>query len=61
MRSREVPISGIIVEARENEMAQILDETDFKASIGWLEHFKKQTHRFPGSVTDKQRMRVEEQ
>jgi hypothetical protein len=40
LRSREVPIPGIIFEAKENEMAQILDKIDFKASNEWLKHFK---------------------
>jgi hypothetical protein len=55
LSSREVPVSR----ARENEMAQILDKIDFKASNGWLEHFKNQTQRFQGSVTEKQGMRSE--
>jgi hypothetical protein len=46
LRSREVPISGIILDARENKMAQILNKTDFKASNRLLEHIKNQAQRF---------------
>jgi hypothetical protein len=61
LRSREVPIPGIILEAKENKMAQILDKIDLKASNEWLEHFKNQTQHFKESVMKKRRMRMEEQ
>jgi hypothetical protein len=47
LRSSEAPIPGIVFEARENEMAQILDKSDFKTSKGWLKHFKNQTRHLP--------------
>jgi hypothetical protein len=41
LRSREVAIQGIVFEVKGNEMVQTLDNSDFKASKGWLKHFKK--------------------
>lgn len=41
-RDKNIPISGIIMKAKAEEFAISLNITNFKASSGWLDCFKKQ-------------------
>ena len=40
-RSRNIPISGTLMQAKANQVASILQLDQFKSSNGWLESFRK--------------------
>ena len=40
-RSRNIPISGSLMQAKAKQVAAILQFDQFKASNGWLESFQK--------------------
>lgn len=42
--AKKLPISGIMIQEKAKEFAETLNETEFKASNGWLEKFKSR-HR----------------
>lgn len=49
-RSRNLPITGAILQAKANEFAELFDEKGFVCSNGWLDRFKKRNNINCGKI-----------
>ncbi|GBM08638.1 Tigger transposable element-derived protein 4 [Araneus ventricosus] len=51
-RSRNIPITGSILQAKANEFSELFEEKSFVCSNGWLDRFKKRHNIRSGKVVD---------
>ncbi|GBM80190.1 Tigger transposable element-derived protein 4 [Araneus ventricosus] len=49
-RSRNLPVTGAILQAKANEFAELFEEKSFVCSNGWLDRFKKRYNIRSGKV-----------